>query len=387
MIAIQKNPLSILSDSQLIEKLHALVEKERETTLEVLRHIIEFDRRKLYLGIGYGSLFEYCTRHLGYSESAAQRRIKAARCIHSFPELFDMLIRNEIGLSVVCRLSGVLNTKNKKELLKSVRFRSAREVEDILARYRPTNDLPDRARPVYIKKPAELSVAAGQAAVDVIKNSNSQNAHSAIMNQAHSAAKSAKIFTADVGGKIFATSSEQRRQSPVLTKKFKLEFTVDPEFMKKLDEAKALISGKYPAGVTFEMLFEEMLDEYLEKHSPEQKKQRREERQAKQESKKTTNPSCNHNNSQRSRHIPQAVRDKVYARDNGRCTFIGPDGVRCNSTWNLHIDHIIPYARGGDHSISNLRLLCAKHNHLEAENKYGRDFMKRKKRAAIPMRK
>ena len=73
MIAIQKNSPAGLTDSQLIMKLDALVEKERETTLEVLRHIIEFERRKLYLGIGYGSMFEYATRRLGYSESAAQQ--------------------------------------------------------------------------------------------------------------------------------------------------------------------------------------------------------------------------------------------------------------------------------------------------------------------------
>lgn len=78
MTAIQKNPLSFISDSQIIKRLDALVKKERETTLEVLQHIIEFDRRKLYLGIGYGSLYDDCTQHLKYSESAAMRRIQAA---------------------------------------------------------------------------------------------------------------------------------------------------------------------------------------------------------------------------------------------------------------------------------------------------------------------
>jgi hypothetical protein len=108
MIAINKNSLSMLSDSQLIKRLDALVQKERETTLEVIRHRFEMDRRNLYLCIGYSSLFEFCTRNLGYSESAASRRIKAARCIRNFPEIFDMLIKNELNLSVVCKLAGVL---------------------------------------------------------------------------------------------------------------------------------------------------------------------------------------------------------------------------------------------------------------------------------------
>jgi hypothetical protein len=95
MIVINQNLLAWLSESQLIKRLDALVQKEREITLEVIRHIIEFDRRKLYLGIGHSSLFDYCTLQLGLSESAAMRRIKTARCIREFPEIYRMLEQNE----------------------------------------------------------------------------------------------------------------------------------------------------------------------------------------------------------------------------------------------------------------------------------------------------
>jgi hypothetical protein len=36
----------------------------------------------------------------------------------------------------------------------------------------------------------------------------------------------------------------------------------------------------------------------------------------------------------------------------------------------------VPFARGGDNSPGNLRLLCRKHNMHQAENTYGREFMK-----------
>ncbi|MCK4236334.1 MAG: HNH endonuclease, partial [Candidatus Krumholzibacteria bacterium] len=51
--------------------------------------------------------------------------------------------------------------------------------------------------------------------------------------------------------------------------------------------------------------------------------------------------------------------------------------VRCGSRWNLQIDHIVPYSKGGDNSAGNLRLLCAKHNRHEAERVYGEKFMER----------
>jgi hypothetical protein len=82
----------------------------------------------------------------------------------------------------------------------------------------------------------------------------------------------------------------------------------------------------------------------------------------------------------RTRHIPQHIRDEVFRRDDRRCSFIDPDGKRCGSRWDLEIDRIIPYARGGDNSPGNLRLLCAGHNKLEAERIYGKDFMNRRRR-------
>jgi 5-methylcytosine-specific restriction endonuclease McrA len=92
----------------------------------------------------------------------------------------------------------------------------------------------------------------------------------------------------------------------------------------------------------------------------------------------------NSKNEQNNRHIPQSVQDRVFLRDKGRCTFIGSDGIRCNSTWNLHIDHIKPYAKGGRHTINNLRLLCGRHNQCEAERIYGKSFMDHRRQKAAP---
>lgn len=73
------------------------------------------------------------------------------------------------------------------------------------------------------------------------------------------------------------------------------------------------------------------------------------------------------------RYVPAAVRQAVCQRDGGRCTFVGPDGTRCNSEWHLQFDHEAPVAMGGSTTVDNLRLLCAKHNRLEAKRKLGAD--------------
>lgn len=61
--------------------------------------------------------------------------------------------------------------------------------------------------------------------------------------------------------------------------------------------------------------------------------------------------------------IPKEVVDAVWNRDGGKCVY-------CGSTENLHLDHIIPFSKGGDTSVENLQLLCQKCN-LQKSNKIG----------------
>jgi 5-methylcytosine-specific restriction endonuclease McrA len=74
--------------------------------------------------------------------------------------------------------------------------------------------------------------------------------------------------------------------------------------------------------------------------------------------------------SSRSRHIPAAVRRAVWARDEGQCTFVGPEG-RCRERGFLEFHHIEPYARGGQATVPTIALRCRPHNQYEAEQEFG----------------
>ena len=65
------------------------------------------------------------------------------------------------------------------------------------------------------------------------------------------------------------------------------------------------------------------------------------------------------------RHIPASIRRTVWARDEGRCAFVGARG-RCTETGHLEFHHLIPFADGGPTSIENLALRCRAHNAHEA---------------------
>ena len=60
-----------LSDADLITKLKRLVANEREATTELLRSLMEFDARRLYLGEGYHRCSRTCTQVLHYAEHAS----------------------------------------------------------------------------------------------------------------------------------------------------------------------------------------------------------------------------------------------------------------------------------------------------------------------------
>ena len=77
----------------------------------------------------------------------------------------------------------------------------------------------------------------------------------------------------------------------------------------------------------------------------------------------------------RRRYIPLSVCRRVFERDCGCCSFVGPNGERCQSAWDIEVEHIIPFAKGGTNDENNLTLLCRAHNHFRAEQEYGRDFM------------
>ena len=66
--------LDKLTDSQLLDKTKLLAQTERDAKVDLLIHLAEVDSRKLYAELGYPSMFEFLTRALKFSSSAAGRR-------------------------------------------------------------------------------------------------------------------------------------------------------------------------------------------------------------------------------------------------------------------------------------------------------------------------
>lgn len=66
-------------------------------------------------------------------------------------------------------------------------------------------------------------------------------------------------------------------------------------------------------------------------------------------------------NIEKTRTIPLNVRFRVFKRDNYRCVFCGKNPATDAGT-KLHIDHIVPFSKGGTNSFENLQTLCEQCN-------------------------
>jgi hypothetical protein len=78
-----------------------------------------------------------------------------------------------------------------------------------------------------------------------------------------------------------------------------------------------------------------------------------------------------------SRHIPAAVKRAVWVRDGAQCTFVGTQG-RCAERGLLEIHHRLPYAAGGEATLANVCLTCARHNRHEAAQYFGSEALSRR---------
>ncbi len=122
--------LSHLTDKTLLQEIKNLASNERSQTLLLLHHLREIDSRKLYADLKYSSLFDYCTRELGFSEGSAQRRIVASRMLKELPELGSKIESGKLTLTNISQVNQFFkDKKSQREVLIKIEGTSKKECE------------------------------------------------------------------------------------------------------------------------------------------------------------------------------------------------------------------------------------------------------------------
>jgi 5-methylcytosine-specific restriction endonuclease McrA len=341
------NSLKSISNQELVTQLKKLVSQEQNLTLQILPHLVEVERREIYLEKAYSTMTNYCVNELGYGESSASRRVRAARVIRDMPEVYELLRSRKITLSAVVQVYGVLSPKNKDRLLPRIIGRSRTAIEQVLAEYRAPRHLMDQVKPTMVKKIVPVESAPSRA--------TQKGAGTAC-------APELGEMTRHCDGSNNPTdeSSTPEPVAPelrvVMEKMFEIRFAGDEELMELIRFLRSHLSHRFPKGASFLELFKYAL-QYIKE---------REDLATKKVSGRKSTAGTD------TRYIPQSIKQKVWKRDGGICTFVGSNGKRCDCDYNLQYDHYpVPFARGGKSTVDNLRLLCAKHNRHAAKKTYG----------------
>src|SRR4051812_22656312 len=101
--------LRMLGRDELVRDVRALAAEERRITQEVLEYLREIERRRVFAGMGYASLHEFCVRELKYSEGAAHRRTAAMRFLKEVPEAAAAVKSGEVNLSTLATVQVFLS--------------------------------------------------------------------------------------------------------------------------------------------------------------------------------------------------------------------------------------------------------------------------------------
>jgi predicted transcriptional regulator len=375
--------LHALSDDDLLARLSRLARQSRHVTADLVAHIGEVDRRRLFAREATSSMFGYCTEVLHLSEHAAYLRIAVARAARSYPVLLEMLRDGRLHLTAIRHIAPLLldaaDDATREEILRCATHKSKREVEELVARLKPQPDaptsirkLPKRRKACSAKPESELgpdrvgapsilvpSQAPGEAENEATPPSvRSREPAQPTDDGQDSAPESGPVV------RVLATSSAR----------YKVTFTISAECRDKLQRLKELTRSSRHGG-DLAAIIEEAVTEKLE----------RVEARRLGKLKSPASDIGAADTSAGSRHIPAAVRRVVSARDADRCTFVNTAGKRCSERAGLEFHHDQPFALGGDRSASNIRLACKTHNALFAEETYGTQAIDRhRSRAGMP---
>ena len=325
-----------LSDGDLLSEVERATTCEREATARLIALLMEVDSRKLYAGQGYSSLFTYCVQRLHLSEHAAYLRIEAARSARRFPVILDKLSDGSVHLTAVSLLGPHLSDGNHVELLAAATHKSKREVEQLLARWRPQPDV----RTVIRKLPTPTQVPVSSSEFPV---------WASVQETPHLKGPSESVFVLSAPASVAMCPPEI---TPLAPERYKVQFTVSHETHEKLRRVQDLMRHTIPDGdpaAIFDRALTLLLADLL-----------------KVKCGATERPRSGRPAQSRSRHIPAAVKRAVWQRDGGRCAFHGEHG-RCTETGFLEFHHVVPYAERGATTASNLELRCRAHNQYEAE--------------------
>lgn len=309
-----------LSDKVLLDQTNYLAEHERGVSILVLRHIREVEVRRLFVELGYSSMYAYCIKHLKYSESKTMSRLASARLMTELPEIEEKIE------------SGTLNITNLSKVQSFVRAEKAVQHE--------------------LSKNEKLSL------ISELQDKSTREVAKELIQKSHQPALLAEKF--QMTSVVLNDGSLNLEYS-------KFDALLDPENRELLQQFKNLYAHDLPDSSNITVL-----NFLLKKAVQHKKKKLGLIAPKKLAADPNATPPRSPKVSAKRKPLPVAVKRLVWQRATACCEHIDKKlKLRCSSRFALEPDHILPHALGGTDEVSNLQLLCRVHNSRRAVKTFG----------------
>src|SRR6187551_346639 len=242
--------LKSLADDELLAGLSSIALRRNQITAEFLAYLAELDERQICLDLGFASLFEYCVEKLGLCESTAGRHIAAARVCRNHPEVFAMVASGALHASALSLLRKHLTPENAGELFELCLHKSARKVEELLARRFPRPDVRDLLRrlPAQVGSTLDVDCSADKPPSDGWPREPSRKSSSEPEKPPLESQLSGAPTSVSSSSSSSAEGQQARRLEPLSADRYGVHFTADGEFRKLLERVRGLAGHRLPDG-------------------------------------------------------------------------------------------------------------------------------------------
>ncbi|MBC7467423.1 MAG: HNH endonuclease [Bdellovibrio sp.] len=317
--------LKKISNAELTLRLEKLVRSERKITHLILVHIIEVESRKIYAELGYDGMFSYLTKRLGYSESAAYRRLQSARLLKAVPSVAEKLEHGSINLSQLTQVQKCLKTETKSRpleaILAKIENKNTFETKQILA---VEFDQPTQAQTVITPQRDEsvrIELTFTKKQFEVLQETKELLSHTIHNNS-----------LADV---IEHLALKYNKKIGLKNRNEKVKRLMHNELISK---EQTCIESKYE-----ELKLEKLKNVKSEKMTR----------------------SFAASKMQRP-YLSVKLKRQLMATAGHACQYVDKlTGNKCKSKYQLQVDHVHPFAKGGSSELENLQILCRTHNHFK----------------------
>lgn len=332
-----KENVKQLSDKLLLEQTNYIAEHEREVTILALRHLREVEIRRLYVELGYSSMYAYCIKHLKYSENKTMSRLSSARLMTELPEIEKQIEDGSLNVTTLSKVQSFVRAEKlaQQELSKDQKLALIADCEN-----KPTREL----------------------AKELIKKSHQPG----------------------LLAEKFQMTSVVLKDSSLDLEYTKFAALLDSDSQKLLQEFKDLYAHDLPDGsniTVINFLLKKVVNEKKKKLGLPKKSNI----DAYNNAPPPISPKVTENSHQATippgkdlkpqaqrKPLPVATKRSIWNRAQACCEHVDPKmKIRCRSTFALQEDHIIPVAVGGTNDVDNMQLLCRVHNSRRAIKTFG----------------